>query len=475
MWHRIVLLVLTALALASWQDAKGQESATRRPVVLTLRVENEAITPVTVRFIRRGMQQADERRAECLVIFLDTPGGLIDSTREIVKDILRSSTPVVVYVAPTGGRAASAGVFITMASHIAAMAPATNIGAAHPVEITGTPFPVPQPQPDTPGEEEEKARNGAPVTDKIVNDTAAWARALAELRGRNAEWSVRAVRESVSASDREAAQAGVIDLLADDLADLLKKIDGREVATNRGVVRLDTALAEIRSIEMWWGERLLSAVANPTIAFLLLIFGFYGILFEMYTPGWGVAGTLGSISIILGFFALAVLPTNVVGLTLILIAFALFVAEAFVVSYGALTIGGVACLIVGGLMLVDSPIGFPRISLSILVAVSLATAAIAAFLLGKVIRTHRSPVLTGAEAMVDTTAVAQDDFRLHGESYAGSVWIHGEIWRATSLLPLKTGDVVNVRARDGLTLLVHPLQPTAAESENGAAPKKRIA
>jgi membrane-bound serine protease (ClpP class) len=466
------LMFVAAIMIVSWQELKGQEPS---PVVLAIRLENEAITPVTARFVHRALEEATRKRATCLVIFLDTPGGLVDSTREIVKDILRSEIPIVVYIAPVGARAASAGVFITLASHVAAMAPATNIGAAHPVQISGTPLPAPQPQPGAPQEPGGTPRQSSPMEDKIVNDTAAWAQALAERRGRNAEWSVRAVRESISASAVEAVEAKVVDFAAEDLTELLKKIDGREITTVSGRVSLHTASAHVEQLNMWWGERLLSTIANPNIAFLLLILGFYGILFELYTPGWGVAGTVGVISIILGFFALAVLPTNVVGLALILIAFGLFIAEAFVVSYGALTIAGIVCLIMGGLMLVDSPVGFPQISLSVLVSVSLATAAIAAFLLGNVIRSSRTSVLTGAEAIVGDTAAAQDDFRLHGERYEGLVRVHGEIWRARSYLPVKARERVTVRDRDGLTLLVQSLPASAVQSGKETDSWKRIA
>src|SRR5918996_1118361 len=289
---RSIATCLTALMLATLLSSLvGTAQTSERPLVLKVQLRNEAITPVTARFITRAIRQAEEQRAAALVIVLDTPGGLVDSTREIVGAILQSRVPVVVYVAPAGARAASAGVFITMAGHVAAMAPGTTIGAAHPVQLGGLPGSPPQ-QPERQTEEkkngETQPRTTTPMEDKIVNDTVAWARAMAELRGRNAEWAARAVKESISAPASEALKENAVDLIAADLNDLLGKIDGRDISLIGGTIKLQVAGADVREHEMWWGERVLALLANPTIAFLLLIFGFYGILFELYTPGWGV-------------------------------------------------------------------------------------------------------------------------------------------------------------------------------------------
>lgn len=435
--------------------------------VVTVRLGGETITPVTARYIERAIEHAENTQAACLVILLDTPGGLVDSTREIVKNILRSRIPVVVYVAPAGARAASAGVFITMAAHVAAMAPGTNIGAAHPVQIGDMPG-----QPQEPDQTKE-GKPPSPMDDKIVNDTAAWARSLAELRGRNVDWSARAVRESVSASASEAVRDGVADLMANDLGDLLQKIDGRRIKLAEREATLHTAGAEVRPQEMWWGERFLAAIANPTLALLLLIFGFYGVLFELYTPGWRVPGTVGAVCLVLGFFALAVLPVNFVGVALIGIALALFVAEAFVTSYGLLTLGGLVCLITGGLMLVDSPAGFLRVSLWVLIPIALATAAITIFLVGGVIKASRIPVQTGSESMPGTAAVADTDFIIAGERYSGTVRTHGELWTAFSPAPLSAGDGVEVLSREGLTLLVRPVKPQPSRPESSGTLRQR--
>jgi membrane-bound serine protease (ClpP class) len=452
------LAVLAGPGPVSAQQPAGEGSD--RPVVLQIRLANEAITPVAARFIERSVRQAEREGAACLVIVLDTPGGLVDSTRNVVQSILRSGVPVVVYVAPPGARAASAGVFIVQAGHVAAMAPGTNIGAAHPVQIGGLPGSPP---------EEKKGDARTPAEEKAVNDTVAWARALAELRGRNAEWAARAVRESVSVPASEAAREKAIDLVADDLDGLLARIDGREVSLPSGPVRLRTAGAEVRTVEMWWGDRVLSALSNPTLAFLLLMIGFYGILFELYTPGWGVAGTLGVVSLVLAFFGLAVLPVNSAGLALIAVALALFVAEVFVTGYGALTVGGLVCLVLGGTMLVDSPAGFQGVSLRVLLPVAAATAAITFFLVGSIVRAHRGRVQTGAEALVGAEAVAETDFALEGGQYAGTVRAHGELWKAVSPEPVAARQPLAVRGRDGLTLLVEPAAgPGHPESHHDA-------
>jgi membrane-bound serine protease (ClpP class) len=452
------------------QPMRASSDEMRRPTVLEIRLDNQAITPISTRFIERAIEKAEQDGAECLIIILDTPGGLVDSTRATVKHILASEVPVVVYVAPSGARAASAGVFITLASHVAAMAPGTNIGAAHPVQIGGLPTAPPE-RPDSAEEEdsskEEKeadnkpSRVPAPAEEKLVNDTVAWARSLAELRGRNADWAARAVRESVSAPASEAVEEKAVDLLAEDVKDLLRKIDGREVALPRGKVRLKTADAQIRTLEMWWGERILTFVTNPNVAFLLLIFGFYGILFELYAPGWGVAGTLGLVCLLLAMLSLAILPINAVGVALIAVALGLFVAEVFVISYGALTVGGIACLTLGAMMLVDSPVGFLRISLWTVLPVALATGLVTVFLVGSVVKAHRGPRLAGDETLVGTEAVARESFSPDGPRFRGMVRVAGELWTAVSPTPVAAGERLTIQGRRGLMLEVQP-------SEDGA-------
>ena len=456
------LSVLLAMATLPGEPPEAADGGK----VVTVRLRGEAITPVTARYIARGVQLAEAERAVCVVILLDTPGGLVDSTREIVKTMLGSRVPVVVYVWPPGARAASAGVFLTMAAHVAAMAPGTNIGAAHPVQLGGLPG-TPQEPGMGGGGEGGKGKAASPMEDKIVNDTVAWARSLAELRGRNAGWAERAVRESVSSPASEAVREGAVDVLAADLGDLLRQIDGRRIRLEAGEVALRTAGAVTQAHEMWWGERVLAAIANPTLALLLLVFGFYGVLFELYTPGWGVPGTVGAVCLILGFFALAVLPVNFVGVALIVIALALFVAEAFVTSFGLLTLGGLVCLITGGLMLVDSPAGFLRVSLSVLIPVALATAAVTVFLAGGAVRSWRIPVQTGFESMTRAAAVADGDFTAEGGRYIGTVQTRGELWRAVSETPAAAGEAVEILGREGLTLLVRPVNAPPGRTAPG--------
>ena len=458
--HPVLLVMVLAAVFCSSATARAQESL--RPIVVQTEIDG-AITPVTARFVKRAIREAEDQRAQCLIIVLDTPGGLVDSTRSIVKDILRSRTCVVVYVAPSSAEAASAGGFITLSSHIAVMAPATTIGAMHPVSIGGLPTGVPG---QTPGGEEngeKKAPTDSVMTEKIENNTAAWARGLAELRGRNADWAEKAVRESVAITDSEALEKGIIDLVAKDVEELLQAIDGREVSLPQGPVILHTTDVEIRTIEMWWGERVLATVSNPNVAFLLLVFGFYGVLLEFYSPGWGVAGTLGVICLVLAFFGLAVLPINYVGLLLIAVALGMFAAEVFVTSYGALAVGGIVCLVMGAMMLVESPEGFARVSLSVVIPVAAATAVIVIFLVGAIVNAHRQKVRTGTEGLLGETAVAVAPFESDQDRFCGTVRVHGEFWKAVSTTTVSCEQPAIVRDRDGLTLVVEPLGQNSGE------------
>ncbi len=464
---RAIVYVLVLVAGARQAAHGGQPSTADPPLVLKITLEDEPITPNTARFIRRAIQQAENEGAACLVIVLDTPGGLVDSTRSVVKDILGSATPVVVYVSPAGARAASAGVFITLASHIAVMAPGTHIGAAHPVQLGGLPIAPPGSPPSEPG---PAAPTSSPVEAKIVNDTVAWARALAQLRGRNEDWAARAVTESVTVTASEAVAAGVVDLTAADLDSLLAQLEGREIRLPQGPVTLHTTGATVRTLEMWWGERLLGVISNPTLAFLLLVLGFYGVLFELYTPGWGVAGTLGVICLVVAFFGLAVLPVNYVGLALVLLGLGLFAAEAFVTSHGLVALGGAVCLALGGLMLVDSPLGFMRVSMGVVVPVAAASGAISVFLVGSVIRAHRGRTRTGAEGLVAEQAVAQENFTPRADRYVGVVLAHGELWNAESAVPVATGQVVEVQGVRGLTMDVGSVTGALGRSEAEPSP-----
>lgn len=465
--------IVAALLVSDGDNSAAPERPAPRPV-LKIQFKDEPITPVTLRFVRRALREAEDSVSQCLVIELDTPGGLLQSTREMVRDILESRVPVVVYVSPKESRAASAGLFITLSAHVAAMAPDTRIGAAHPVQLGGLPgTPPSMPAPETEDEKEKKeeseekekpAERRTPMQEKIVNDTVAWARSLAELRGRNADWAAVAVSESKVVGAAKALELGVIDLVAKDFKDLLQQLDGREISLDSKTVRLSTADAEIRTLDMWWGEHLLAAISNPTVAFLLLMFGFYGILFELNSPGWGVGGTLGVICLVLGFYGLSVLPVNYVGLALIIVAMAMFVAEAFVTSFGTLTIGGIVCLILGGLMLIESPTGFMQVSTGVVVAVAVATAAITVFLVSSVVKAHLVRPQTGTEGLVGQPAEARGAFSPDGPHFKGTVFAHGEYWDAVSAEPIGDRQSVRINERRGLTLVVKGGEPSEAEA-----------
>jgi membrane-bound serine protease (ClpP class) len=458
------LCVFSALVLASAseQPAVDADEVRARPLVLVATLENEPITPGASRYLERSIREAESRQAECLIIVLDTPGGLLESTRTIVKEILGSRTCVVVYVAPSSARAASAGVFITLASHVAAMAPGTRIGAAHPVNIGELPIQLPTPESPEGEDSKEtppKEESPLPLTtmgEKLVKDTVALARSLAGLRNRNADWAARAVEESDVLLSSKAVQEGVVDFEAENLDDLLEKLDGREVSLLGGPRTLETSQARVEPIPMWWGERVLALLSQPNVAFLLLLAGMAGLLFEFHSPGWGVPGTAGVICLLLAFFGLSLLPVNYLGLVLILVAILLFAAEVFVTSFGALTIGGIVCLVLGGVMLVDSPAGFARVSLGVVLPVAAATAFIVLLLVGGIVRAHRRRPKTGDEALIGTTVEVQRDFSPRAGRYEGTVFVHGEWWKATSDAPVAAGQQCTVDRRQGLTLVVKP-------------------
>jgi membrane-bound serine protease (ClpP class) len=422
------LLFLTAFLVVGIAPAVGAAPA---PVAV---IEMEgAITPVTVRLVSAAVDRAQAEHAQALVIQLDTPGGLERSMRSIVQAILNSEVPVIVYVAPTGGRAASAGVFITMAAHVAAMAPATNIGAAHPVSVGGG------------GPDKEMMK-------KIENDAAAFARTIATERGRNAEWAEKAVRASVSVTEREAVKLKIVDLVADNLPDLLAKIDGRTVKTVKGTVTLQTKDAPIKKIEVKFRDRFLALISDPNIAYILMMIGMLGIFFELSNPGVILPGVLGGISLILAFFAFQSLPINWAGLLLILFGVALLIAEIKVVSHGVLTIGGVVAMLLGSMMLFDAPEtgGLLRVSWLVIVPAVASTAGLVIVGLSFGMRAlYRKPT-TGVSGMVGEIAVARTPLAPEGQ-----VLVQGELWRAIAQNgPVAVGEKVEVVGVNGLTLTV---------------------
>jgi len=421
------ILLLTLLLLGS-QQLHPQS-------VLAIKIDG-SINPAAAEFIHNSIQQAKESGAQCLIIQLNTPGGLLKSTRVIVSDILEAPIPIVVYVAPGGGHAGSAGVFITLAAHIAVMAPGTNIGAAHPVSMQG--------------------EQDSVMGEKATNDAAAFIRTIAEKRNRNLAWAEDAVRNSVSITETEALEIKVIDLIAKSMDSLLVQIDGRQVQVSSGTVTLTTAGATIEQLEMGTVERLLDILSDPNIAYILLMLGIYGILFELYNPGSILPGVVGVISLILAFYSLHTLPINYAGFALILFAIILFIAEIKIASYGLLSVGGVISLLLGSMMLIrtDSGLEFIEISWSIIITSTALTLIFFSFIIGLGLKAQRQKPTTGSEGIIGEQGEA-----LSAINPEGTVRVHGEIWNARSASgSIKKGTKVRVTALHGLTVTVQEVR-----------------
>ncbi|NOZ69097.1 MAG: nodulation protein NfeD [Deferribacteres bacterium] len=388
------------------------------------------VNPVMSEFISGSIDDAEEEKAELLVIRLDTPGGLDTSMRSIVKKIISSNVPVAVYVAPSGARAASAGVFITLAAHIAAMAPGTNIGAAHPVGVGG--------------------KMDETLTEKAVNDAAAYIRSLAEKRNRNAAWAEKAVRESVSVTAEEALKLKVIDIVSADITALLAEINGMEVETSSGKLKVKTEGVAVRYKDMGFRDKVLNIISNPNVAYLLMLIGFYGIFFELTNPGVIFPGVIGAtISLILAFYSFQTLPVNYAGLMLIILGIILFILEIKVTSYGLLTVGGLVSLLIGSIMLFDSPLPFLKVSLNVILPAVILTTLFFSLTIFLVIRAYRRKPVTGVEGLIGLEGEARTD--IHRE---GLVFVHGELWKAWSDEPIKAGERVVVEKVDNLKLKV---------------------
>lgn len=408
-------------------------SAAQKKQVDVIKI-NDVITPAIADFISRSIEQATKNRAECLIIQMDTPGGLDTSMRDIIKDIMNADIPIVVYVAPSGARAASAGVFITLAADIAAMAPGTNIGAAHPVAVGG-------------------GRIDRKMTEKVVSDTVAYIKSIAEKKGRNAEWAEEAVRYSVSVTETEALKLNLIDLIAKDLNDLLEKIDGKTVEKPRGMIKLATKGLKTNFLKMGFRGRFLAVLSNPNIAYILMMIGLVGLYFELSTPGAVFPGVIGGICLILALFAFRMLPINYAGVILILLAVIFFIAEIKVTSYGLLTMGGLVSLALGSIMLFESPIPALRASLSVIIPTVMVTAAFFIFAMSMAIRAQMAKPATGSEGLIGEIGVART--RLDPE---GKVFVHGEFWNAYSDGTIEEGEKIRVSKTDGLKLKVEKLK-----------------
>jgi membrane-bound serine protease (ClpP class) len=410
-----------------------------------------AIGPATTEYLRQGFKAAADKNAAIVILRMDTPGGLDTATREIIRDILASPVPIVTYVGPSGARAASAGTYILYASHLAAMAPGTNLGAATPIQLGGgfQPGGSDDRRKDDPGD--AKKAPGDALSRKVVNDAAAYIRGLAELHGRNAEWAEAAVREAASLSAREALEKGVIEVVASDVNDVLRQAHGRLVRLRQGKAQLDTAGLAIAPVEPNWRIRLLAVITNPNIAFILMLVGVYGILFEFMNPGTVFSGVIGAICLVIGLFALNLLPVNYAGIGLIGLGIAFLVAEAFTPTHGVLGISGTAAFALGAVFLFEGDIPGFTLSPAVIVAATALGAALALLAASAAVHSHGRPVVTG-----NATLVGRCGEVLNWSAAEGEVHIHGERWRARAAASLAPGQRVRVVGREGLTLLVEP-------------------
>lgn len=428
--NKVLLAVSVFFLFLSVPAIPGQEKAP----VFTIEVD-AIINPATAKFILDSIDDATQQGAQCLIIKLDTPGGLLESTRLIVKKELASTIPIIVYVAPSGARAASAGVFVTMAANIAAMAPGTHIGAAHPVTMGG------------------EGKESKTMTEKVVNDTVAFIKNIAKTRGKNVDWAEKAVVKSVSITEDEAVKLNVVDLIAPDIPTLLDKVDGRVVKFD-GVTRtLHTKGVQPQPIQMSWRDRLLDIISNPTIAYILLMLGIYGIFFELSSPGAILPGVVGGIFLILAFYALQMLPVNYAGLALILFAIILFIAEIKVVSHGLLAVGGVISLFLGSMMLFQSPVEYMRVSLSVIIPAVLVSAAFFIFAVTRAINARLKKPTTGMEGLTGEVGIASTPIAPEGK-----VSIHGEFWNATSDQNIEMGEKIQVVGVVNLKLKVKKIE-----------------
>jgi membrane-bound serine protease (ClpP class) len=419
------------------------------------------IGPAVSDFFVRELRKADDADAALVLVTIDTPGGLDTSMRDMIQAILGADVPVVMYVSPSGARAASAGTYLLYASHVAAMAPGTNLGAATPIQIGGPgggPEPAPAPEPSKPAATPEAkpdvpAAPANPAERKAVNDAVAYLRSLAELRGRNADWAERAVREGASLSNSQALGMNVIDLVADDVTALLAALDGREVKLPRRTVKLETSGIVLQDVQPDWRTELLALLTNPNVAYILMLIGIYGLIAEAYNPGVMFPGVIGAICLLLALFAFQVLSVNYAGLALIVLGVLLIVAESFVPAFGSLGLGGVIAFVIGSIMLLDSEVPGFGIAAELIGAMAFLGALVLVAIVYFAMRARRQPQVSGDLAMLHEPAEAIEPFEREG-----MVRVRGELWRATSSQPVRAGERLKIVRIDGLTLQVEPRQ-----------------
>lgn len=423
-------LVLGVLALAGTATAKQPAGPTStKPEIDVLTVEG-AIQPITAEVFREAIDKAEREKREALIVRLDTPGGLDTSMREIIKRILISEVPVVVYVSPSGGRAASAGTFITMSAHVAAMAPGTSIGAATPVNVGGGDI-------------------GKDMANKVKNDAVSYIRSLAAQRGHNADWAEKAVREGASLGEEDAVKQKVVNFVARNVPALLDSLDGRQVTVAGTTRTLHTKGAVLHELSPSWRQQLLGRIIDPNVAYILFILGFYGLLFELASPGAILPGVVGGICILLAFLAFQALPVNMAGIFLILFAMVLFAVDVKAHTHGVLTLGGVTALFLGSLILLGGAPGTMHVSYSVIVTVTAATTLFFVFVVGAAVRAqHRKPV-TGIQGLMGERGTAATDLEPQGQ-----VFVHGAYWTAEATEPISKGSAIVVDRVDGLTLRV---------------------
>ncbi len=479
---RILTALVLLLSLLGFGLAAASPPAPPPASGLVLLLEAQGpIGPASRDFILRGLEQARTRNATAVILKLDTPGGLDSSMRDIIQAILASPVPVIGYIAPEGARAASAGTYILYAAHVAAMAPATNLGAATPVQIGGLPLPSQPPKDErakepvkepatkessdqeAPDKEQPSATSpespAKPASDmdrKLVNDARAYIRALAQLRGRNVEWAERAVTEAASLSAQDALEQNVIDLIATDIPDLLRQADGR-VVTVAGVQRtLAVEGSTVETLVPDWRNRLLATIAHPMVAYILMLIGIYGLFFELSNPGATIPGVLGGVCLLLALFAFQVLPVNYAGLALLLLGLAFMIAEAFAPSFGILGLGGAAAFVAGSLLLWDETGPGYDVPIGLIVGFALASAVVLIGLATLMARQRRQRAIGGAEKLLGAVAAVMPND-------ADRIWIHGESWRIHADRPLHPGEPVQVIGRDGLILFVQPMDSAKGE------------